>query len=93
MGLEKSKKMKNIYREKFTGNTNPSKKDEVKIKKNQIIINFKNLYEFAKNKGFELNSLFGENKNSKLNLTCANNHTFDINYHNFYWKHKNTPSN
>jgi len=84
MGLERSKKMKNIYREKFTGNKNPSKKDEVKIKKNQIIINFNNLYEFAKNKGFKLNLLFGENKNAKLNLTCTNNHTFDINYHSLH---------
>ena len=81
MGIEKSKKMKNIYRDRFTGNANPSKKEDVKKSKNQIIVSFNTVSKIADKYRFRLNNIIGDNKYAKLQLTCHNNHNFDMIYH------------
>ena len=60
------------------GDKNPSKIDVVKEKKNQIIINYENVNKYLNQFNFKLNSIEGYNKFSKLNITCNNNHNFNI---------------
>lgn len=82
MGKERSNKNKKIYRNKFLSD-NPSKKDIVKIKKGQIIINYEYVSNYLNKYNFKLNSIDGDNKFAKLNITCDNNHIFEIKYTNF----------
>jgi hypothetical protein len=82
LGKEVSDKNKEVYRKKFIEN-NPSKQDIVKIKKGQIIINYEYVSNYLNQYNFKLNSIEGDNKFAKLNITCDNNHIFDIKYTNF----------
>lgn len=83
MGNEKSTRMKDLYSKIFSGVNNPSKCDEVKKKKNQIIINFESVSILCRNNNFILKSISGDNKFARIYVTCCNNHTFDILYHSF----------
>lgn len=83
MGKEKSELMRIRYRENFT-NDNPSKKEDVKLKKGQIVINFDNIFKYASKFGFKLNKIEGDNKSSILSLTCERGHNFNILYHSFH---------
>lgn len=80
MGVEKANEMKLFYSKKYKGDLNPSKRDIVKQKKGQIIINYDNVFDYVKKYGYELNKISGDNKNSNLSLTCINNHKIDIRY-------------
>lgn len=82
LGKEKSDKNKDILREKFKLK-NPSKNEKVKIKKNQIIINYKNVSGYVNEFGFKLCDIEGDNKFAKLKLKCSNDHTFEILYNSF----------
>ena len=87
MGKERSKEMKNRYSNGFTGINNPSKCDDVKRKKNQIIINFESVSDLCKKNNYVLNSLSGDNKSAKISVTCHNNHTLNILYSSFVVKY------
>jgi hypothetical protein len=76
-------KMKESLRERNRGENNPSKKDSVKNKKNQFIINFENVSNSVKEFDFILNSIKGSNKFAELNLTCCNGHNFEIKWCSF----------
>lgn len=82
IGKERANNKKKIYRKKFIEN-NPSKQDIVKIKKGQIIINYEYVSNYLNKYNFKLNSIEGDNKFAKLNITCDNHHIFDIKYTNF----------
>jgi hypothetical protein len=88
MGVEKANEMKVFYSNKFKGNSNPSKKDVIKQKKGQIIINYDNVFNYVKKYGFKLNKIDGKDKNSILSLTCMNNHKIDIRYSSFRSGHR-----
>lgn len=79
MGKEKASLIKSIYRDKFV-NKNPSKLDDVKKKKGQIIINFENVCKYVKCFGFKLNNISGDNKNAYININCPNGHTYETKY-------------
>lgn len=82
LGKERADKNKESYRKKFIIN-NPSKNEDVKKKKNQIIINFDNVSKYVSKIGFTLCSIEGDNKFAKLSLICKNNHKIKIKYANF----------
>lgn len=75
---EISDKLRKNLSYRSLGDKNPSKKDDVKKKKNQIIINYEYVSNYLNKFNFRLNSIEGDNKISKLNITCNENHTFDI---------------
>ncbi len=83
MGIEKSKTMKDNYSERFSGINNPSKNDSVKIKKNQIIINFDNVSKYVKEFNLDLERIDGNNKFSNLFLSCQKGHKFNIQWSSF----------
>lgn len=87
MGKERSELMKVRYRENFT-NDNPSKKEDVKLKKGQIIINYDNVSRYVNEYGFKLNSIIGNTKLAKLSLTCPNKHLLNIDYTSFQRGHR-----
>jgi len=82
-GIKKANLLKEQISKRFKGNNNPSKRDDIKIKKGQIVINFDSLHAYSKKYGFILNSLEGNNKFATMNLSCSNNHHFNIKYVNF----------
>jgi hypothetical protein len=82
-GEEKTLEMKNNLKIRSLGDKNPSKNENVKIKKNQIIINFNNVSEYVSKFNFRLESIDGDNKFAKLSMICNNNHKIDIKYINF----------
>jgi hypothetical protein len=81
-GKEKSKHLKKIFSEKFKGEKNPSKKDYIKEKKNQIIINFENVKNYVKKYEYSLVDVDGDNKFAILTLRCSKNHEFKIKWAN-----------
>ena len=86
---ERVKELKLIYSEKWKGAKNPSLIDDVKIKKNQSIINEVFLKKIVNKNGFKLLSLLDlDGKNSKLVVECKNGHISDKRYVNFAAKHK-----
>lgn len=88
-GEEKSKELKLKYSEKFKGNNNPSKKDFIKIKKNQTIINEVTLKKMVENKNFnllEIKKLDG--KKTLFIVKCPNGHFSEKTYVNFFKKTK-----
>lgn len=87
MGKERSDLMKIRYRKNFT-NDNPSKKEDVKIKKGQMLINFDNVSKYVNQYGFILNSIIGDNKLAKLSLICPNRHKLNIDYESFKRGHR-----
>lgn len=82
LGKERSDRNKENYRKKFIIN-NPSKNEDIKKKKNQIIINFDNVSKYVSKIGFTLCSIEGDNKFAKLSLICKNNHKFEIQWTSF----------
>jgi hypothetical protein len=86
---ERVKELKLIYSEKWKGIKNPSLIDDVKIKKNQSIINEVFLKKIVNKNGFKLLSLVElDGKNSKLVVECKNGHISNKRYVNFVAKHK-----
>jgi len=85
---EKSKQLKKIVSDRTKGQNNPSKKDSVKTKKNQIIINFENVNKYLNKLNFKLNSINGDNKFAILNIQCENKHNFDIQWTSFTIREK-----
>ena len=82
-GEEKSNRLKDNLSLRIIGDFNPSKKDSVKIKKGQFIINFDNVYSMVSEMGIKLKSINGDNKFANLLLECKNNHNFHIKWINF----------
>ena len=80
---ETSDRLRKSLSDRSLGDKNPSKKNDVKKKKNQIIINYEYVNNYLNQYNFKLNSIEGDNKFAKLNITCDNNHIFDIKYTNF----------
>jgi len=81
--------LKKNMSERFSGENNPSKKDSVKIKKNQTIINEDYLYKITSEKSFKLLKILNLNgKNTKFLVKCPANHTLEKNYVNFIKKNK-----
>jgi hypothetical protein len=77
-GEEKTLEMKNNLKIRSLGDKNPSKDENVKIKKNQIIINYKNVSEHIDSLNLKLNSIDGDNKFASLNISCNKGHEFNI---------------
>ncbi len=80
---ETSKKLRKNLSDRSIGDNNPSKKDYVKIKKGQKIINFESVKEEFDKINYKLNSIIGDNKFSSICVTCDNDHEFTIKYVNF----------
>lgn len=80
---ETSDRLRKNLSDRSIGDKNPSKNNGVKEKKNQIIINYENVNKYLNQYNFKLNSIEGDNKFSKLSVTCDNNHIFNIKYTNF----------
>lgn len=55
----------------------------LKKRKIKIIINYENVNKYLNQYNFKLNSIEGDNKFSKLNITCNENHTFNIQWASF----------
>jgi hypothetical protein len=80
---EISDRLRKNLSDRSIGDKNPSKNNGVKEKKNQIIINYENVNKYLNQYNFKLNSIEGDNKFSKLNITCNENHTFNIQWASF----------
>jgi hypothetical protein len=86
---EKLGKMKKMFSEKWKGSKNPSTKDEVKIKKNQVIINESYLEKVTNENNFQLLDVLVLNgKHSKIKVQCENNHISEKTYCSFVRKTK-----
>lgn len=79
MGLERSMNMKERYKNNFIEN-NPSKLDDVKKKKGQLIITLDSVSKLM-DENYTLLSLDGYNKHSVLSIECPNKHIFIMKYH------------
>jgi len=66
------------------GVSNISQLDEIKLKKNQIVINYENVNNIIIKENYTLISLNGNNKHSELIIKCPNNHIFKMKY--LSWK-------
>jgi hypothetical protein len=87
LGKKRSEDLKIEYSEKWNGNNNPSHRDNVKVKKNQTIINEKTLPKIIEDIGFslvEINELIG--KNSILTIRCNQGHIVKKKYVNIVRK-------
>ena len=83
------KSIKNRYSEKWKGKNNPSLRDDVKIKKNQNIINEEYLKKVVEEKNFKLIDILSLNgKHSKIKVECPNEHISNKSYSNFVNKNK-----
>jgi hypothetical protein len=81
---DKLKKIKKHFSEKWKGDKNPSKKDYVKIKKGQPIINEDYIKKIIESKNFELVELLKLNgKKSEFITKCSNGHVSKKIYMNF----------
>lgn len=83
MGKEKSDKIKQKYKINFTLN-NPSKLENVKIKKGQLIITKESINKIITDSGFKLIRMIGHNKMADLEIKCPNNHIYQTKY--THWK-------
>jgi hypothetical protein len=86
---QKVKELKKFMSDKWKGEENPSKLDEVKIKKNQTIITknlLKNIVEEKKFYLIDVIELCG--KKSKIKVKCDNGHIMEKRYDNFIRKDK-----
>jgi rhodanese-related sulfurtransferase len=82
-------KMKLKYSQKWLSENNPSKKDEIKIKKNQNIINETFLKKIVDEKNFKLVSILKiDGKKSKIVVECSYGHQSEKTYVNFIKKGK-----
>jgi hypothetical protein len=78
---KKLTKLKDMYSNKWKGELNPSKMDDVKIKKNQLIINEESIKKMCNDKGFELVEFIKiDGKKSNFKVKCLNNHTSEKSY-------------
>lgn len=86
---EKLESLKSLYSNKWKGNLNPSKKNEVKIKKNQPIIDNEYLKIITEGKNFKIIKIVKlDGKNSELLVECQNKHKSFKKYNNFVRKDK-----
>lgn len=86
---EKVQSLKKLMSEKWLGELNPSKKEEVKVKKNQTIINETYIRKIIKQKNFKLIEIIKlDGKNSKFIVECEKGHISDKTYVNFTKKEK-----
>jgi len=86
---QKVKTLKKIMSDKWKGDMNPSKLDDVKIKKNQPIINEEFLKKIVEEKKFTIISVLDlRGKKSKIKVRCSNEHISDKTYENFIRKDK-----
>jgi transposase-like protein len=84
---QKVKELKKIMSDKWKGDMNPSKMDEVKIKKKQSIINEEFLKDIVEKRKFRLISVIELcGKKSKIKVECPNGHISDKVYVNFVKK-------
>ena len=82
--------LKYIYANKWKGELNPSKTENVKVKKNQAIINKEYIENICENKNFSLiNIIKIDGKRSEFTVKCVKNHISYKKYSNFIRK-KNT---
>lgn len=89
LGNERSNKLKQKYSEKFKGEKNPSKSDDVKSKKGQTIINQETLKTKIIEKNFELIEIIKlDGKKTSFIVKCNNNHLSKKIYSNFFNKNR-----
>ncbi len=81
--------MKDKYSNKWKGELNPSKKDNVKIKKKQTIINYELINKICKDRGFILKDVDKlDGKRSEFKVECDKGHISNKKYINFIKKSK-----
>lgn len=83
-GIKKANLLKKQMSKRFKGDNNPSKRDDVKIKKGQIIINFSNVSNLLTAENYILLNIYGNNDMSVITYKCPNNHKTETIYK--YWK-------
>jgi hypothetical protein len=72
------------FSNKWKGELNPSKTDIIKIKKNQIIINYDSINKICNDKHFQLINLITlDGKRSKFRVQCKDGHISDKSYSSF----------
>lgn len=77
-------KLKNHYSNKWKGKLNPSKKDSVKIKKKQPIINDEFIGKICGERNFQLIKIIKlDGKKSQFNVKCSNGHISGKTYSSF----------
>jgi hypothetical protein len=85
----KVKELKEFMSEKWRGELNPSKQENVKIKKNQTIINKEYISKIVEEQGFKLIEIKNINgKYSEFTVECLKGHQEDKKYSNFSRKNK-----
>jgi hypothetical protein len=86
---KKINELKNEYSNKWKGELNPSKIDNVKVKKNQAIINETYIENICKEKNFSLVDIIKiDGKRSEFTIKCNNDHISNKKYLNFTRKNK-----
>lgn len=86
---ETIKKLKYNLSNKWSGEKNPSKKDEIKFKKGQVIINEDFIKNIIESKNFEYISLINlDGKRSEVLIKCPKEHILKKKYLNFIRKNK-----
>jgi hypothetical protein len=84
---QKVKELKKFMSDKWKGDMNPSKMDDVKIKKKQPIINEEFLKEIVEKRNFRLISVIDLcGKKSKIKVECNSGHIMEKRYDNFIRK-------
>lgn len=84
---EKSDELKKNKSKQWLGNNNPSKSDDVKIKKNQVIINEEYIENIVKQRNLKLLEVINiDGKKSKFKIECHNGHVSNKIYSNFVRK-------
>jgi len=89
LGKKRSENLKEMYRERWVGDDNPSHREDVKLSKGQTIINKETLPKIIDGLGFTLlkiNELSG--KNSVITIKCSQGHIAKKKYHNIIRKGK-----
>ena len=83
-GIKKANLLKEQMSKRFSGDNNPSKRDDVKIKKGQIIINFDNVSKLLTKENYILINIEGFNDETTIIYKCPNNHQTNTIYK--YWR-------
>lgn len=87
--MDRFNELKNIYSNKWKGILNPSKSDNVKIKKNQTIITKDLITQICSGYGFELLDLIRlDGKRSEFRVLCKNGHISEKKYMTFVSKQR-----
>jgi hypothetical protein len=88
-GEDGAKKLKEEYSKKWLSDLNPSKKEEIKKLKNQVIINENFINQMCENEGFKLLSVEKiDGKRSEFTIQCHLGHISEKKYMNFRRKSK-----